>query len=85
VPQLNYYIPMGIGGLFVIVGLAMVLWGRRGGKKYYESISSKTDVREFLEQWPRHLGYDSIKLGGWISIVIGVILLALAGIFSQLD
>jgi len=75
---------MGIGGLFTIVGLIMMISGRRGEKKYKESLSSRTDMREFLEQWPRHLGYDSLKLGGLIFIAIGVVLLALAVVFSKL-
>ena len=84
-PQVEYYIPMGIGGLFVIVGLATMLWGRRREKKYDKSLSSRTDMREYLEHWPKRIGYGAFQLGGWISIIIGVILLALVGAYSQLD
>jgi hypothetical protein len=85
VTEFNYFIPIGIGGLFTIVGLVMVVWGRRGEKKYSESLSSRTDMKEFLEQWPKHFGYDSVKLGGLIFIAVGVVLLALALVFSRLS
>lgn len=83
-PDFNYYIPMAIGGLFIIVGLATMFWGRRGEKRYYESLSSRTDVREYLEQLPRQPTYEAFKMGGWISIVVGSVLLAIGGIFSRL-
>ena len=83
--EFNYFIPMTIGGLFTIVGLVMMIWGRRGEKKYRESLSSRTDMKEFLEQWPKHFGYDSVKLGGIIFITVGVVLLALAIVFSRLS
>lgn len=80
---INFYIPIIIGGLFVIIGIVMMLWGNRGERRYKASMTRRTDMREFLEQWPKHFGYDSYKLGGVIFIAVGIVLLALALVFSR--
>ena len=84
-PHLDYYIPMGIGGLFIIVGVATMFWARRGEKKYYNSLSAKSDVKEPLERWSERPGHGAFKMGSLITIIVGSILLALGGAFSVLD
>ena len=75
------FILMGLGGLFILLGLAALLWGRREEKGYYDSLSTRTDVREYLEHSPEHPELGALKIGGWIAIAIGVIMLALGGAF----
>ena len=84
-PHLDYYIPMGIGGLFIIVGVATMFWARRGEKKYYDSLSAKSDVKGHLEHWSERPGHGAFKMGSLVSIIIGSILLALGGAFSLMD
>jgi len=72
---------MGVGGLFILLGLASLLWGKREDKGYYDSLRSRTDVREFLEHTPNRPELGALKTGGWIAIAIGLLMLALGGAF----
>ena len=74
-PQGDYFILMGVGGLFIILGLAAITWGKREEKDYYKSLSARPDLREFVEHWPQHSQSGALKIGGWIAIAIGVIML----------
>ncbi|MBA7715595.1 hypothetical protein ES703_124647 [subsurface metagenome] len=70
------FILMGVGGLFIILGLATVLWGEREEKSYYNSISTRPgDTREFLERWPQRSQPGALRIGGWIALAIGVVAL----------
>ncbi len=78
----GFFILMGVGGLFLILGLATVLWGEREEKSYYNSISTRPgDTREFLEHWPQRSQPSALKIGGWIAIAIGVVMLAVGVAF----
>ena len=79
--QSSLIIVMSLGGLFVLLGLAVIIWGRREEKSYYDSISTRPDVREFLERWPRRPEPESLKIGGWIAIAVGLLMLAMGGGF----
>ena len=80
-PFADYFIMMGIGGLFVILVSVAVACGKHEEKSYFNSISSRTDVREFLEHSPERPEPGALKIGGWITIAIGLILLAMGGAF----
>lgn len=68
---------MGVGGLFIILGLVALIWGKREEKSYYNSLSSRADdLREFLAHWPQRPQPGALKIGGWIAISIGVVMLA---------
>ena len=79
--MLDYFILMGMGGLFILLGLITILWGRREEKEYYNSLSTRTDVREYLEHWPQRPEPGSLKIGGWIAIAIGLLMLAMGVAF----
>ena len=66
-----------LGFLFLIVGLVMILSGFAEEKGYYNALSKKRDLREFLTHNPERPEPGSLQLGGWISIAVGVIILAL--------
>lgn len=72
---------VGIGSLSVFLGIITVIWGRREEKRYYDSISTHTDVREYLEHWPKRPQPGSLMVGGWIAIAIGMVIWTLAAIF----
>ena len=78
----GFFILMGVGGLFIILGLATVLWGEREGKSYYDSISTRPgDTREFLEHWPKRPQPGALRIGGWIALAIGVVTLVTGVVF----
>ena len=70
-----------IGGVFTLLGLGALFWGKSEEKHYFETISSRQDTREFLEGWPRRPQFGSLQTGGWIAIVIGIIMLVVGGAF----
>jgi hypothetical protein len=81
-PQNDLVVLMIIGGVFILLGLGAFFWGKSEEKHYFESISSHQDTREFLEGWPRRPQFGSLQTGGWIAIIIGVIMLVVGGAFT---
>ena len=79
-PLQDCFILMGMGGLFTLLGLAAIIWGRSEEKSYYDSLSSRRDVREFWERQPQHPQPVALKVGGWIAVAIGLLMLAMGGI-----
>ena len=79
----DHFIMMAIGGFFLLLGLALVLLGRGEKKGYYNSLTGKTDAREFLEHWPERPRVGAVKIGGWVSMAVGLALIG-AGIFFWL-
>lgn len=70
-------IPIGIGGFFAIVGLILIFLGRGEESRYHDSLARRPDVREFLES-PR---VGALRIGGWITLIVGVLLMAMGGAF----
>ena len=77
----DYLVLVGIGGLLIFLGLVAIIWGHIEEKGYYDSLSGRSDVREYLEHWPPHLPSGTLKAGGWIALIIGLILVAVGGGF----
>ncbi len=80
-PRLDWFVLMGLGGLFILLGLGAISWGRSEEKSYYDGMSRRIDVREFLAHWPWRPQFGALKIGGWIAIAVGVIMLVMGGIF----
>ncbi len=80
-PQHELFVLMGMGGLFVLLGLGAIIWGRSEEKSYYDSLSTRTDTREFLEHRPQRPQFGALKIGGRIAIAIGVLMIVLGGAF----
>ena len=78
-PYNDFWILMGIGGVFILLGLAAIIWGKREEKSYYDSLSTRADLREYLEHWPQRPEPGALKVGGWIAVAIGLLMLALGG------
>ena len=77
----DWVILMSAGGLFIILGIVGVFWGKNEEKRYYDSISARGDVREYLEHSPERPEPGALKIGGWIAITIGLIMLVMGGVF----
>ena len=80
-PQYSLIILVGLGGLFVLLGIVAIIWGNREKKKYYDSVATHADLREFIEQQPRRPEPEALKTGGWIAIAIGLLMLIMGGSF----
>ena len=80
-PQGSYLILMGMGGLFVLLGVIAVRGGKREEKDYYDSLSSRLDMREFLEHSPERPEPGALRIGGWLAIGIGLLMIAIGGGF----
>jgi len=74
--QGDWLIVLIVGGVFLALGLVAILWGKREEKNYFNSIATRSDdMREFMEHWPQRPQPAALKIGGWIAITIGVIML----------
>ncbi len=82
--DVDWLIPLGVGGLFILLGLAAILWGRREEKSYDHSLSTRADLREFMEHWPSRPQPGSLKVGGWIAVIVGLVVLVLCGVLALL-
>jgi len=72
--EVDYFILVGMGGFFTLLGLAMLIWGKAEEKGYYD-LATHTDMKEFLE----HPVPSSLKIGGRIAIAVGLFMLAMGG------
>ena len=81
-PDADLWIIIGLGGLFLIIGVGVFLWGRKEEKDYYEVISASTDVREYMEHTPERPEPSGLKVGGLITIIVGLVMLIMGGAFG---
>ena len=67
-----------IGAAFVILGIISFLWSRKEEGAWYGSVSTKIDVREFLDRNPGRPEPNALRIGGVISVLVGVAVLLVA-------
>ncbi len=67
-----------MGIVFTAVGIGVLGWSRWAEKRYDDTLTARTDMREFLESTPERSGYGALRLGGLISIIVGAVLLGIA-------
>ncbi len=76
------FIALVMGGVFVVVGIALFVWGKIGERKYYD-LSVGMDVTDYLEHgiepW-----FESLKMGGAIAIAVGLFLLVIGSVLLLL-
>ena len=80
-PYGEYFILMGVGGLFIILGFAAIMWGRHEEKSYFDAMAERSDLREFMEHWPERPQPGALRTGGWIAIAVGLLILIVGIIF----
>ncbi len=78
--QHDWLVPMAIGGVFILLGLTALIWGKSEEKRYYNSLSTRTDVREFMGHWPPRPQFGALKIGGWITIAIGLLMIVMGSV-----
>ncbi len=75
--QGDYFILMGVGGFFIVLGLVTFLLGKREQKSYFDYAATRTkDLREFVQGGTEEPQAGALKIGGWISIALGLLMLA---------
>ncbi len=74
-----------LGGVFFILGLAAMLWGRAEQRGYDSALSSRRDVREYLEHWPPRMEPKALIVGGWILLILGIAGLVVGFILSRIQ
>jgi hypothetical protein len=74
--QGDWYILAITGGVFIIIGFAAILLGIWEEKKIFEALAAKPDLREFTLKHVESPQPGALKIGGWIALAVGVIVLA---------
>ncbi len=80
-PHADLLIVVILGGLFILLGAGIFLWGKNEEKDYYKAISTHSDVREYIEHTPDRPEPGGLKIGGFIAIFLGLFMLILGGVF----
>ncbi len=75
-------VPVIIGGVVIVLGLASLIWGKLEEKKYYDALVTREDLREFFSRWPMRPEPGALKLGGWIAIAVGAVIALVGGILG---
>ena len=79
-PQGDALIIMSVGGVFILLGILALYWGRREERDYNTAISTRADdMREFMEHWPPRPQVGAPKIGGWIAVAVGI-MMTIAGV-----
>jgi hypothetical protein len=80
-PYSDYFIMMCVGGFFVILGIILIFQGKGEERRYYNSLTARPDAREFMEHWPERPRVGAVKIGGWIALAIGLVMVVVGGVF----
>ena len=73
--QGDWFILMGVGGGFIILGLIGILWGRHEETSLFKALAEKPDLREFSLRHVDSPQPGALKIGGWIAVAVGALLL----------
>ena len=73
--QGDWYILAIVGAIFIVLGIIGVFWGVREEKRLFEALAAKPDLREFSLRHVESPQPGALKIGGWIAVALGVILL----------
>jgi hypothetical protein len=81
----SYQIILGMGGFFVLLGIIFVLGNRREKKKYYNGILlTQRDIKETITHEHERFWLQAWQIGGWISLIVGIVLLIIGGILRHM-
>ena len=83
--SLDSFIMMGIGGLFLLLGIIAFLWARSEERGLNYDLSQRPDLREFITRWPIRVEPGALRVGGWILMIIGIVLIILGSIFLAIN
>lgn len=66
---------MAVGGGFILLGIIIILWGRYEEKRLFDALAEKRDLREFSLKHVESPQPGALRIGGWISVALGALLL----------
>ena len=66
-----------IGTVFALLGIGALIWWRYEIRRYYEALSNRQDIREFLERSPIRPEPEALQIGGIILLAVGVLMIVL--------
>lgn len=70
-----------LGAVFTLLGLLLLVLGRKEERDYYDAVARRPDAREFMTRFPVRPEPGSLKTGGYISLILGGALLVMALVF----
>ena len=70
---------LGMGIFFILLGIAFLVWSRKERKTYYNSLITRKDLKEFITHEPERSWLKAWQIGGWISLIIGIMLAVFYG------
>ena len=73
------FIMMVMGGAFIGVGIGVLILERKKRKNYYDGLVTSYDLREFIEHTPDNPEHSSMRVGGWVTLAVGIVLLSIGG------
>ena len=77
----SYQVILGMGGFFILLGIIFILVNRREKKRYYNSILlTQRDIKETITHEHERFWLQAWQIGGWISLIVGIVLLIIGGI-----
>jgi len=66
-----------VAGVVFLFGLALILWGKKEERNYYDSLTARIDLREFFSRWPPRPQPGALKAHGWIGIIVDIVLVSI--------
>jgi hypothetical protein len=67
------FVPLIVGAAIFLFGIGFVIWGKKEEENYYDSLTTRFDLREFFSRWPPRPEPGALKAGGWIAIIVGIV------------
>jgi hypothetical protein len=72
-----------MGGCFLLLGIIFILWNKREKNRYYNSILlTRRDIKEIITHEHERFWLHAWRIGGRISLIVGIILLIIGGILA---
>lgn len=81
---LDSYIMIGIGGFFLLLSIIAFLWAKNEDRKLDDALCQRTDVHEFISG-PLHIESGALRAGGWICMIIALVLIIMGSVFLAID
>lgn len=63
-----------VGAVFLVLGVIALLWGRHEEKRIFDHLAEQHDLREFTLKHVESPQPGALKLGGWLSLALGILL-----------